>query len=203
MGILTIAHQTQADNPYTNDCLPACGAMIADLYCPSINATVGMLYTLMAASGGFNSIGTGVRGLDRAGVPSTYAIVATLAWHRQMLEARTPTIALIDYRQLAQTTPPTMTKPYLWAHFIVVAGFAGDGVYVHDPLWRAGRWLTVREFDAAISTPSPYPNALGQIGGYNAAHQAIYPLQPYTERMALRRSIRSSVRMMRGYAWPI
>jgi hypothetical protein len=165
--ILAIPYRSQSDpdaNFATTDCGAACVAMllegfgnfvkIDDIF-KATNRPHNVFLSrgdMIKAAGDFNL------GLRRYNVGSQDFL-------KNSIDANKPLIALVNYKAWSDPGSGVSTQSsFKSAHFVVVTGYDGNDVFIHDPLWWGPRRLegkdkrmTYAQFAAAWSTAHTFP----------------------------------------------
>jgi hypothetical protein len=157
-----MAHITQLDNEFTNDCGPSAIAQ-------GVYLLTGVLLTILAVVNWignrnlFTTVAQFIAALKHYGVPAVYEGNATWEWYKRMLDEGHIVFALVDYDQFSDNP-----LRYFYAHWMTVIGYDATHVIAHDSLRRTGPTrFPIAEFIRAINTPSQY------VGGFNRPNQAI------------------------------
>lgn len=180
--MLVLSFVTQLGWGYNNLCGSANIAMLVRGYSGGMVTPVAVARRLGVLNQ-FTTIGQMVAGLALYNIASRYESNATWEWIASQLDGGFPVIALVDYRKFKDNP-----RGYRYAHFVLVLGYDGTHVTLHDPLRFEGyTCIPLAEFQAAIASPSLYDDggtpSNPQDDGLNRPFQAIVPLAPLEAKL--------------------
>jgi hypothetical protein len=157
-----MAHITQLDNEFTNDC--GHSAIAQGVYLlTGILLTILTVVNWIGNRNQFTTVTQFLAALKHYGLPSNYEGNATWDVIRRALDERRIVFALVDYDQFSDNP-----MRYFYAHWMTVIGYDATHVIAHDSLRRTGPTrFPIAEFIRAINSPSQY------VGGFNRPNQAI------------------------------
>lgn len=140
--LLSIPYKSQYDadaSDFRNDCGPTCLAMIVIALGQDV-ATNAIFWRTGAAPNGFVTMAQLMRAAESFGVPLEYRRNWSLEALKATLAVGQPVIALLHYGAWSQIKPGVSTQsPFTGPHFVLVAGFDAESIFVHDPLYTGDR----------------------------------------------------------------
>jgi hypothetical protein len=163
---LNIPYLSQHANKTTNDCGPACCAMLAGA---TVDEALDRLGRPAQDRGKPAAIGELIRLLRSYGIDSTYKRPYYLVDIREHLDAGQPSILLANY-ELAVENPE---RPFAFAHFFLAVGYDDDGMFVHDPNWTGDKGAYLHLDSARLE------RAMRSPGWGNMPFQGVVVTRPY------------------------